>query len=120
MTRPRDALQARRAQLIERAGTQRDQIARDLSEWQKPLRNVDRGLAVYRGLKRSVPVIGFGAGIGMAALAFIRPDGITSWMQKGIEIWRLLTEHKRMARAAQPAAEPASAAPQVAERTAAE
>jgi len=110
MKRPRDLAHERRARLIERAESERQDLARQLGTWSEPLRNVERGLAVYRGIKRSLPVIGFGAGVGMAALAFVRPEGIGGWIRNAAEIWRLFTERKtrRAERAAPHAAEPAA------------
>src|SRR5262249_56975019 len=74
--------------VIEGAATERDELGRQLGEWQQPLRTAERGLALYRGLRRSLPVIGFGAGVVMEALAFVRPDGISGWVQNALELWR--------------------------------
>ena len=107
MTRPHEAVRARRARLIARAASERDMFAREFGEFQQPLRTVERGLGVYRGLRRSMPVIGLGAGVAMAALAFIRPEGISGWVRNATEIWRLISEQRsRRARAAEPAATP--------------
>jgi len=105
--KPREKVEARRAQLIERAASERDQLARQFGEWQQPLRNVDRGLAVYQGFKRSLPVIGFGAGVAMAALAFIRPDSVGGWLEAGRNLWQLLAKRKP---AAAPGADAGAAA----------
>jgi hypothetical protein len=94
MKKPRDEVRARRARLVERAENEREELGLELDEWRKPLRTVDRGLAVYRGFKRSMPVIGFGAGVGMAALAFIRPQGITGWINAGLEAWKAFSGAK--------------------------
>ena len=120
MKRPRQGVHERRARLIERAQSERENLARELGTWSDPLRNVDRGIAVYRGIKRSLPVLGLGAGVGMAALAFVRPEGISGWIRNATEIWRLFTERKArraeraIAQAAVPA-NPVAASPVVAE-----
>jgi hypothetical protein len=114
VTAPHEGVRARRARLIERAATERDTLAREFAELQQPLRTVERGLGIYRGLRRSMPVIGLGAGIAMAALAFIRPKGISGWVRGATEIWRLISERKRdRARAAEPAAPPSPAVGEV-------
>ena len=120
MKRPREVVHERRARLLERAQSEREDLARELGTWSGPLRTVERGIAVYRGIRRSLPVLGFGAGVGMAALAFVRPEGIGGWIRNATEIWRLFTERKArraertVAQAAEPAA-PVAAAPVVAE-----
>ena len=120
MIRPREAVQARRAQLIERAQSERAVLARELGRWSGPLRTVERGIAVYRGVRRSMPVIGLGAGVAMAALAFLRPDHIGGWVQKATEIWRLLNgirirRGERVAARAGEAVTPVPATPVVTE-----
>jgi YqjK-like protein len=92
--KPKESAHAHRTQLIERAASERDELARQLGEWRRPLRNVDRGLAVYQGFKRSLPVIGFGAGVAMAALAFVRPDSVGGWIEAGRNLWQLLAKKK--------------------------
>ena len=120
MKRPRDVVHERRARLIERAESEREILARELGAWSGPLRNVERGIAVYHGIKRSLPVLGFGAGVGMAALAFVRPEGVTGWIQNALDIWRLFTERKAR-RAERAVAQPAApAAPVAASPVAAE
>jgi hypothetical protein len=104
------AVRARRARLVERAAIERDELAGLLGAWQRPLGAVDLGLAFVRGLKRSAPVIGMGVGVGMAALAFIRPANISGWFQAGQTAWRVLTDRNRRAarrsdRSAEPVAE---------------
>ena len=91
MSAGRKALRARRARLLERAGVERDELAGLLSTWERPLRAVDRGLAFLQGLKRGAPVIGIGIGVGMAALAFVRPRSLTGWFRGGQAAWRALT-----------------------------
>jgi hypothetical protein len=86
---------ARRARLVERAATERDELAGLLLPWQKPLSAVDRGLAIARGIKRTAPLLGFAAGVGMAALAFIRPEGISGWFHAVEGGWRALTGRSR-------------------------
>ena len=110
MKKPRDEVRARRARLVERAENEREELGRELDGWRKPLRTVDRGLAVYRGFKRNMPVIGFGAGVGMAALAFIRPEGITGWINAGLEAWKALSGARASAARRREAAEGAAGA----------
>ncbi len=112
MKKPQDEVRARRARLIERAESEREDLGRELDGWRKPLRTVDRSLAVYRGFKRSMPVIGFGAGVGMAALAFIRPEGITGWIRAGLEALQALSGGKPSAARRKEAGEGAAGAPQ--------
>jgi hypothetical protein len=121
MKRPRELVHERRARLIERAESEREDLARELGTWSGPLRNVERGIAVYRGIQRSLPVLGFGAGVGMAALAFVRPEGIGGWIRNATEIWRAVQPREgagarsaRLRRRREPAA-PVAAAPAVAE-----
>jgi hypothetical protein len=92
-----EAVHARRARLLERAASERDELAGLLGAWQKPLGAIDLGLAFVRGIKRSAPVIGMAIGVGMAALAFVRPANIGGWFEGGQAVWRLLTGRKRSA-----------------------
>jgi len=113
MIKPREAVRTHRAQLVERAQREREELARQLGTWSGPLRTVERGFAVYRGVRRSMPVIGLGAGIGMAALAFLRPAGIGGWVQKATEIWNLLSgiRNRRAERVAERTGEPVAPVP---------
>lgn len=95
MSSGRETVRARRERLVERAAIERDELAGLLGAWQKPLGAVDHGLAFVRGLKRSAPVIGMGIGVGMAALAFIRPANLSGWLEGGQAVWRLLTDRNR-------------------------
>ena len=100
-----EAVRARRARLIERADREREDLSCHLDTWMKPLRVCESGFAVYRGFRSRRPAIGFTAAIGMAALAFVRPEGISSWVRSATDFWGLLTETKRgVARAGKPAA----------------
>jgi YqjK-like protein len=108
------SMRARRAQLIERADSQREDLARQMRVWLSPLRAVEHGVGAYQGIRRGLlrsiqrggmPIIGLGAGVGMAALAFVRPERISGFVRDATEFWRTLTEKKKgEARAAQPAA----------------
>jgi hypothetical protein len=78
--------------------------------WLSPLQVVEHGIGAYQGIRRGVqsggmPLVGFGAGVGMAALAFVRPERISGWVRDATEFWRLLTERKPgEARAGKPVA----------------
>jgi hypothetical protein len=97
MSAPHEAVHARRARLVERAAIERDELAGLLGAWQKPLGAVDLGLAFVGALKRSAPVIGMVIGVGMAALAFVRPANIGGWIEGGQAVWRMLTDRNRRA-----------------------
>jgi len=92
-----EAVHARRSRLLERAARERDELAGLLGAWQKPLGAIDQVLAIVRGVKRSAPMIGMVIGVGMAALAFVRPANIGGWFEGGQAVWRLLTGRKRSA-----------------------
>ena len=85
---------AHRAQLIERAESERQELAGAFGVYEKPLRVVDGCLSILRAL-RSSPVLRIGAGIGMAALAFIQPRSIFSWVVGAQAVWRLVTRARR-------------------------
>jgi hypothetical protein len=91
MSANRESFRARRARLQERAAVERDQLAGLCSRWQRPLDTFDRGLAIARGFKQNSPVLGIGFGLGMAALAFIRPRRISGWVRNGLAAWLVLT-----------------------------
>ncbi|HET9327008.1 MAG TPA: YqjK family protein [Candidatus Eisenbacteria bacterium] len=92
----REALHARRAQLVERAAHERAELARLLGELEKPVRVVDRGLAFVRGLKRT-PWLGAGIGAAMAALTMVRPRGVIGWIATGRALWEVLAGARRKA-----------------------
>jgi len=105
----REAVHARRARLLERAASERDDLARQLGAWRMPLGVVDQGLAIVRVLKRSAPVIGIGMGVATAALAFVRPASIRGWLDGGRAVWRMLTDRSRgPARPSEPGETPAA------------
>src|SRR5262252_6024962 len=85
----REALHVRRAQLVERAGRERDEFAREFARGERPLRITDRSLSLVRALRR-MPVLGAAVGAGAAALAFVRPGTIVDWVPGGRVIWQLL------------------------------
>ena len=74
----REELHVRRARLVERAGSERVELAREFERWERPLRITDRSLSFVRTLRR-MPVLGVAIGAGMAALAFVRPGTIVDW-----------------------------------------
>jgi len=85
----RESLHVRRARLVERAGSERGEVAREFTRWERPLRITDRSLWFVRTLRR-MPVLGVAVGAGMAALAFVRPGTIVDWVPGGRIIWQLL------------------------------
>ena len=89
MSRPREALSVRRAQLVERAEFERSDLAHELARWERPLNIADRSLSFVRALRR-MPVLGVALGAGMAALAFVRPGTVVDWVPGGRVIWQLL------------------------------
>jgi YqjK-like protein len=89
--RPREANRARRARLIERAASERDELGAIVAPWRKPLAAVDQGLAIVGALKRSAPVLAAGIGAGLAALAFVRPASIGGWLRNGQALWQALS-----------------------------
>jgi len=89
MSAAREALRVRRAQLVQRAETERAVFAREFARWERPLRVTDKSLSIVRTL-RLMPVLGAAVGAGMAALAFVRPGRIVDWVPGGRVIWQLL------------------------------
>jgi hypothetical protein len=85
----REKLLARRARLVERAESERHALAAQFAKWERPLNLVDKSVSILRALRTS-PILRFGAGIGMAALAFTRPPSIVSWVATGQTIWKLI------------------------------
>jgi YqjK-like protein len=89
VSRARESLRVRRAQLVQRAEFERVEVARELTRWERPLRITDRSLSFVRTLRRA-PVLGVALGAGMAALAFVRPGTVVDWIPGGRVIWQLL------------------------------
>ena len=89
MSGARENLHVRRARLVERAESERGELAREFSRWERPLRITDRSLSFVRTLRR-LPVLGVAIGAGMAALAFVRPGTIVDWVPGGRVVWQLL------------------------------
>jgi hypothetical protein len=90
MSAHREALRARRAYLQERAASERAELAALFDQWATPLHAVERGLSLVRAVCGS-PLLRFGVGAGMVALAITRPRSIRSWNAGGQAVWRLLT-----------------------------
>lgn len=90
MSGEREALHARRRELLARVDAERAALARDLARWDRPLHVVDRSVSLVRWLRRA-PVLGAAIGAGMAALAFVRPGTIVDWVPGGRAVWQLLT-----------------------------
>ena len=89
MSSARESLHVRRARLVERATSERGEVAREFTRWERPLRITDRSLSFVRTLRR-MPVLGVAVGAGMAALAFVRPGTIVDWVPGGRIIWQLM------------------------------
>jgi hypothetical protein len=89
MSHAREALRIHRAQLVERAESERAELERELARFERPLRVADRSLSLGRTLRR-MPVLGVALGAGAAALAFVRPGTIVDWMPGGRVVWQLL------------------------------
>jgi hypothetical protein len=86
----REALLAHRARLIARAESERLQLGEAFRVYEKPLKVVDRCLSIIEAIKRS-PLLRIGTGIGMAALAFVRPNSIVGWVTGGRVLWKLFS-----------------------------
>jgi hypothetical protein len=95
VSRGRNAVLERRARLVEQAERERDQLSRVAGPWRTPMAVVDRGLEIARGIRRSAPVIGIGVGIGMAALAILRPKGLGEWLRRGQAAWQVVAETRK-------------------------
>lgn len=89
MSSERENLHVRRARLVERAESERADLEREFSRWERPLRITDRSLSFVRTLRR-MPVLGVAIGAGMAALAFVSPGTIVDWVPGGRVVWQLL------------------------------
>jgi len=90
MSGAREALLAHRAHLIARAESERVQLAEAFGVYEGPLRVVDGWVSILRAIKRS-PLLRIATGIGMAALAFMRPNSIVGWVAGGRVIWKLFS-----------------------------
>ena len=77
-------LAERRATLVARAKTQRDDLSRALASWSSPLGIIDQGMAAVRYLKRYPVIV---AGIVTLAVGF-RPWRVVKWLPPGWLMWR--------------------------------
>ena len=80
----REALRARQNELIARSSAHRDEIARSLDAWRKPLERVDRAIEIAGRLRRHAPWIVAALG---AMLAF-RPAPVR-WLPRAGTAWRV-------------------------------
>lgn len=78
-------LAERRNRLVTRAAVQRLMLARQLAPWQPRLALADRGIAVFRYVRRH-PALLAGAGVLVAAL---RPRLSGVWLQRGLVLWQV-------------------------------
>jgi hypothetical protein len=85
----REALRTRRAQLQERAASERAELAMLLDQCAVPLRAMDRGLSLIRAIRDSA-LLGFRGVAGLAAFGITPPRGIRGWLVGGRAVWRLL------------------------------
>jgi hypothetical protein len=77
-------LAERRATLVARAKTQRDDLSRVLAPWGSPLGVIDQGVAAVRYLKHYPVIV---AGIVTLAVVF-RPWRVVKWLPPGWLVWR--------------------------------
>ena len=85
----REALLARRKQLVDRAEHERADLARQLGQWQRPLLVIDRSVSLLRRLWES-PLLRTVVCAGIAVLAISRPRKVMGWVGGGRAVWRLV------------------------------
>lgn len=84
MNRRLAAIEAKRARLLERAATERADLAYSLQLWEKPLGFVDRCVEAVRFVMARPPLI---AGAALA-LTLLRPRGALRWVQRTWALWQ--------------------------------
>jgi hypothetical protein len=77
-----EVLAERRRLLVQRSNQLRQDVGRQLQDFQPAVSWIERGTAVGRSLRSSWPIIG-----GVATLLFAR--GGTSWFRKAGKVWSL-------------------------------
>jgi len=85
-------LAERRARLVTRAATQRDDLMQILSSWRAPLAMVDQGLLVVHYIRSYAALV---AGVA-TFLAPLRSWRIAKWVQRGWVLWRMSRTVKRI------------------------
>lgn len=86
-----DRLAARRAMLIARAASQREELAQAAMPWRASLAVIDRGLSIARYLRQH-PVFLLAAA---TTAALMRPRRLFKWIKHGWLAWRLLLGVRR-------------------------
>ena len=78
------AIEARRARLLERAALEREELARTLQSWSRPLSIVDRCIEAVRFVAMRPPLVA------AAALAFtlLRPRSALRWARRAWGMWQ--------------------------------
>lgn len=83
---------ARRAELVARAATERESLARQLA----PVAALDAGLERVRIVKSEVAAAAMGAGLGLSALLMMLPVGRTPLVRGGIAMLHLAGSVRRL------------------------
>lgn len=78
------AIGAKRARLIERAASERAQLAQALQSWAQPLGLVDRCIAAIRFVIAQPPLV---AGAALV-LVLLRPRRAFRWARRALAIWQ--------------------------------
>lgn len=84
-------LAERRATLVVRAASQRQELARAVAPWRTPLATLDQGLRIVRYL-RQYPALLAGAA---AIVTVLRPRALFKWARRGWLAWGVLRGIKR-------------------------
>ena len=63
----------RRAELVRRAESQREELATQLQQFQPLFQGIDRGMSALGWLKRHIPTVAAGAGVVALVLGIARP-----------------------------------------------
>ena len=78
------AIEAKRAQLIERAARERRDVVQTLQLWSRPLALVDRFLAGVRFVLARPPLIA----VAVIALVLLRPRRAWTWARRALGLWQ--------------------------------
>lgn len=89
MSRPREALRARRAALVARAGVQRDAVVRRLDAWEKSFAPVDRGIAWLGAMRRKAGPLGVSLLALLGTLLVSRSGKIGSLLRGASKAFRI-------------------------------
>lgn len=88
----------RRRLLVSQAAAQRFVLAREMAQWKPRLALADRGIAVFRYVRRYPALI---AGAGVVA-ALLRPCLSMIWLQRGLLAWQLVSQLRGIRRVRHP------------------